>query len=201
MSHQMLRSVSGICVETARILHIMYYVRFLKAPQLNSIAGRPRACEVKSLITITSDLGDEFYPSDANITAYIVSNDFEEMVLIRRQGFRWKAHARVLPLRLEVQLVDPSQEMRLVVILHDGKVREHNLEVDLGALPSALPAWSEDFSLQAKVADMALFRRFLSCQGGVISIREGFGDSIARHIWYISALRPGPGGKAASLLN
>ncbi|KAI9704125.1 MAG: hypothetical protein M1836_006986 [Candelina mexicana] len=127
----------------------MYYIRFLKQPTL-SAPTKPnnQYTQVKALITITSDLGDTFYPGDVTVWATVRGSSIPRRGCKHEQWIpiNWRAGYRSLPIQhsfLESRIVWP---IRLQVTtqrrtLTDG-VKIPGVEDQGVQLPDIVSAWS-----------------------------------------------------------
>ncbi|KAI9674272.1 MAG: hypothetical protein M1829_003819 [Trizodia sp. TS-e1964] len=166
----------------------MYYIRFLKPPSLKFSSGGSGGF-VKSLITVTSDLGDTFYPAELLLKASIQSNcnDRKPYVL---SNFRWKAGMRCLEIILDIRNAKPSWPARIHVG-PGGPATSMNYAaldklnpLDNSNLPRVISAWSGFLDPPDEIEAAKLVeRRFPSSTGRVLSIWEETGESIACHIW------------------
>lgn len=166
----------------------MRYVRFLKTPRIVAEKGTNRS-HVYCLITITSDLGDSFFPYDAELVAELIKPkpDFhseDDEILVWR-AVAWSAGMRTLAITLPLKKSYASSPLRVRVGI------EHKAQYDtFDALSQAdsqgiVSAWSAEFNSNgAKEAVKLVERRFKVAQR-VISVWEETGESIARHLWYV----------------
>lgn len=159
------------------------YTRFLKAPHIKLASSLKATATINALITITSDLGDEFYPDETSITSYVYGDSHGEEKPLHRQIHTWKAGGRALPLQHRFKLHDARMRMRLLVTTQDGEKPETYLKVTPDKLPMIIPAWSGSFGLDNQVASKVVERRLQLPDGQLLRIQEESGESIARHIW------------------
>ncbi|KAL8938089.1 MAG: hypothetical protein Q9211_003367 [Gyalolechia sp. 1 TL-2023] len=155
---------------------MVHYIRFLKSPRFVLAARSPKQVPVSALITITTDLGDAFYPGDLSVYTAIATR-FGKISL----GLTfWKSGMRCLKIETKVPLEYLTSWARLVFTCSES------LEADslqLGKVPYIVSAWTEEFrGPQDPIAD-AVVRRFTLLEGKVLEICEENGESIARHIW------------------
>ncbi|KAL9028863.1 MAG: hypothetical protein Q9196_002830 [Gyalolechia fulgens] len=154
---------------------MVHYIRFLKSPRFVLAARSPKQVPVSALITITTDLGDAFYPGDLSVYTAIATR-FGKISL----GLTfWKSGMRCLKIETKVPLEYLTSWARLVFTCSES------LEADslqLGKVPYIVSAWTEEFrGPQDPIAD-AVVRRFTLLEGKVLEICEENGESIARHI-------------------
>jgi hypothetical protein len=157
----------------------MRYIRFLKPPKLqgtNAIA----------LITITSDLGDSFYPQEALIAATIHSADLMEHFYVR-QCFKWTPNMRSMSISLDLSGCDVNWPARLHITARNTPRSDYCDEYHIVMeQPGIVSAWSDIVDLPRGIteASRTVERRLTSLNGRTIGIWEETGESIARHIWY-----------------
>ncbi|KAI9693831.1 MAG: hypothetical protein M1822_003102 [Bathelium mastoideum] len=159
----------------------MHYVRFLKPPYLASEGDKTL---VKCLITITTDLGDAFYPQDVDLTASLRSQDPNGDIFLRKNIF-WTSEMRALPLDLNITYSDVDWPIRVHVGLKNSPYSDHFEGQHPGAPPAVISAWSDyiDKSGAISEAPRTIERRFTPFSGRIIGIWEETGESIARHLW------------------
>lgn len=160
---------------TGRLSLIMvYYIRFLKPPKLDTKTGNTRA-----LITIATDLGDDFYP--ANLTLYaVIITDYREEPMTEWHTILWKKGMRTAWIELGKLPSRGPKFMRLLVSTQCTEVADTVL---LNDLPEILSARSDTFGWDDPQAGNKIERRYKTAQGEGRSIYEETGESIARHIW------------------
>lgn len=151
------------------------YIRFLKPPK-PSLTHHTHVT-VKALITITNDLGDEFYQGDLILIAEL-SSSYETPCT--QSNVVWKSGMRALWIVIELVPGDRPWPTRLHVTTRAGIAKT----ITLSDIPDVLGAWSDHFDLHAhQEADKRVERRFNFVPDGPLSIFEETGESIARHIW------------------
>jgi hypothetical protein len=162
----------------------MRYIRFLKPPRL-------QASTVKTLVTITSDLGDDFLATDHRLLVKLTSSAGRPITASKAQ---WKAGMRVLAIELQVPQdgIDDMASARAELTLH----------VSSAHTPDVLPgspggdAWPASHVLAARsapfgghhhisepAADGRLAREFHLANGSHLRIWERPGDTIDGHVW------------------
>lgn len=157
----------------------MRYIRFLKPPKL-------QGDEIKSLITITSDLGDSFCPENVQVSASLRSAE-EHGDIYLRKALTWTAGMRSLPIVFNIRDCDVDWPSRVHVTQRNAPLSDHFEKHHNGSdLPSIISAWSDalDPPKGAHEATKTVERRFTPLSNRVLSIWEETGESIARHIWY-----------------
>ena len=153
---------------------MVWYIRFLKSPKLD-----PKG-HVRALITITTDLGDDFYPVDLTLYAIIVTAQYKGEWMSEWQTVKWKSGMRSLWIEVRDAHASPPVLLRLVV--NSGRSREGN-SVSLDDMPEILGAWSDTFDSDKNQAGSIVERRYRTNSGPERVIVEETGESIARHIW------------------
>lgn len=163
---------------------MVHYIRFLKAPQLHPVSSTRQV--VKALISISTDLGDDFLPNDVLLNAKLIHSNGEVDTIDECEPALWKAGMRVL--RIEVELdVTRSKDTRPLSLLIETANR--GPAVLFEGLP--LVVLCEIVSCRSHVGGYTTMkevstrieRRFMLQPGNMLTISEDIGESIARHIW------------------
>ena len=150
---------------------MVHYIRFLKTARITKRS--PRSVSVTALITVTTDLGDSFLPSEAKLSACLVAVDDPSMVLCRHE-VHWQRGYRELSIILTANLDHSVSLLRLHIFQ----------STPIGCLPPILGAWSAPFQYLADSRAAALVERQISISGlPLLKIWEETRNSIARHIW------------------
>ena len=154
-----------------RALSMVWYIRFLKTPKIDW-----KGC-VRALITITTDLGDGFYPADLTLYA-VITNDMGWMS--KWQTVNWKGGTRAL--WIDIVNVDANLpvDLRLVV---NSKMSNQGNHVLAENMPELLGVWSDTFDKKKSQAGGMVERRYRTVSEHEKMIMEETGESIARHIW------------------
>lgn len=152
---------------------MVWYIRFLKSPKLDQKG------HVRALLTITTDLGDVFYPTDLTIYAIIVTARYEEW-MSEWQTLKWKSGMRSLWVEFRNTHASPPEPLRLVV--NSSRSRGANA-VLLDNMPEFLGVWSDTFDRDKNQAGSIVERRYRTDSSPERVIVEETGESIARHIW------------------
>jgi hypothetical protein len=156
----------------------MRYIRFLKPPKVQDD-------HIRALITITSDLGENFFPENVQLSAYLRSADDHGEIYLRK-GLKWKAGMRSLHVSFDIEDCDVHWPARLHVTLRDAPLSDHFEKTNNGVhLPNIISAWSDilDPPRGVKEATKTIQRRFTPLSNRMLCIWEETGESIARHIW------------------
>lgn len=173
----------------------MRYIRFLKTPKLLVQAG-PRS-SIKLVITITSDLGETFFPDDVVLAATLRS-DKQDGDIHLRKTVKWEAGMRALPIELDFEQNNIDWPARVHVHARNAPMSDYFGRHDDGAdMANIISAWSDVLDPPQGVfqAAKAVERRFTPLSNRTLSIWEETGESIARHLWYVLFHR---GGKVCS---
>lgn len=158
----------------------MRYVRFLKLPKTDRDSK-----SIKALITVTSDLGEDFLAEDVSLTATIRSVDPDGDVYLR-MGLEWTAGMRSLPVAFGIGTNTLDWPVRLHVGPRDSSCTDAFEEIHQSTgLPYLISAWSGSIypSTRKYEADRVVLRRFTQLNNRTLCCWEETGESIARHIW------------------
>ena len=153
---------------------MVWYVRFLKSPKLE------HKNHVRTLITVTTDLGHEFYPADLILYAMVVTTEHEKDWMSEWQTVRWKCGMRTLWIDSVNTAADPPVHLRLVVTTEQTKKGN---KVSSSNIPEIMGVWSDTFDWNKPQASNVVERRYIIDSGHESTILEETGESIARHIW------------------
>lgn len=166
----------------------MRYIRFLKTPRIVTEKGTTKN-QIYCLITITSDLGDSFFPHDAELVAELIDSKNDDVLVWRTVA--WAAGMRTLAVTLPLKKSYTSSPLR-VRISTEPKAQYDTFEnLSQSDSQGIVSAWSAAFNSNgAKEAVKLVERRFKVAQR-VISVWEETGESIARHLWYALSLLRG----------
>lgn len=153
---------------------MVWYIRFLKPPKIDQKG------HVRALITITTDLGDGFYPTDLTLYAMITTTGNREDWMSEWQTLKWKNGMRTLWVDIVKADADPPVDLRLVV---NSKRSTEGNNISVENIPEILGIWSDVFSKDKNQAGSMIERRYRIDSGPVRVMMEETGESIARHIW------------------
>jgi hypothetical protein len=134
--------------------------------------------QLKAVITLTSDLGESFYPENADLVATIRETAHDGEVYLRRK-LQWPAGARAMPISLDISHIDIEWPACLHIGVKTAVVKGP------GFLPAIVDAWSGELDPTKGQSDSGwrVERRFVPLSERPITIIEDAGDSIARHLW------------------
>lgn len=153
---------------------MVWYIRFLKPPKLD-----PKG-HVRALITITTDLGDDFYPTDLTIYAIVVTAQDERKWTSEWQTLKWNSGMRSLWAEFKDAHASPPEPLRLVV--NPRRSTEASVILPIN-MPEFLGVWSDTFDRGKNQAGSLVERRYRTNSGPERIITEETGESIARHVW------------------
>ena len=153
---------------------MVWYIRFLKTPKFYQESN------VKALITVTTDLGDAFYPRDLTLHAMIVIAESEKNWMSEWRTVKWKNGMRCLWIDIDHLNTGTPVDLRLVVNSEQSK---EGSSVSLENIPEILGVWSDTFDWAENVASNKIERRYRTHYGKEMAIFEETDESIARHIW------------------
>lgn len=152
-------------------------VRFLKTPRVNVDHGN---VVLKAVVTVTTDLGETFFPTDLELIATIRDCEDDGDIYLRRK-VAWKAGDRAVPFAFNLNYQDVEWPACLhVTVRSTGKgVR------NTGFLSPIFDVWSGQLhpTKGRMEAGNRVERRFTSNAERTVSLLEDAGDSIARHLW------------------
>ncbi|KAH7072935.1 putative methyltransferase-domain-containing protein [Paraphoma chrysanthemicola] len=161
----------------------MRYIRFLKTPRVVNEKGTSRS-QISCLITVTSDLGDSFLPSDVQLSAELLSSNPREEVLVWRT-VQWTAGMRSLAITFPLIKSRTSPSLRVKVGI-EPKSKHDTFDVLCDKRSCGIvSAWSCEFNPLPSFQDVEKLveRRFCIQDNRMINIFEETGESIARHLW------------------
>ena len=153
-----------------------YYIRFLKVPKFDGTAMLPDRALFRALITITTDLGDAFYPGNLSVCTSI----YTSVGKISLGLTSWRPGTRCLEIKTQVPIEYLRSPARLLFTCGESQETD---SLHVGKVPYVISAWTEVFSgPQYDIANVVIRRLHLQ-EGKVLDICEDVGESIACHIW------------------
>jgi hypothetical protein len=128
-------------------------------------------------VTVTTDLGETFYPDELDLVATIRSTEDDGEIYLRKK-LQWTSNARSAAITFDLS----RQDLEWPACMHVG-VR--NAPKDTGFLPPISDVWSGALNPTKGQFESGwrVERRFLSLADRPLSLLEDAGDSIARHLW------------------
>ena len=163
-------------------------VRFLKTPKITAKDGK---VVLSATVTITTDLGETYYPENVALAATLRSSDSHGDVYLRR-SFEWTDGMRALPMTIDITRTEIEWPARFHVGLKSrlGYTTDHleNFD-DHGDIPSIISAWSDNINATKGNFESSrqVERQFMPLSQRPLHIYEDSGDSIARHLWYVTS--------------
>ena len=154
---------------------MVHYIRFLKPPVLDSVRGIVRA-----LVTVTTDLGDYFYPGHLSLFALIVIPEHDCSRALNWKKVQWKSGMRTLWIEVPLMHRSPLECWHLLVNTEPSLLAD---DISLLSMSEVLSARSDYFSLEKPQANHRIERRYKTNDGAERRVFEETGESIARHIW------------------
>jgi SAM-dependent methyltransferase len=165
--------------ETERLSNIVptdfsLAVRFLKTPKVHVDNAN---IQLRAVITVTTDLGETFYPEDLDLVVTVESATAADADIFLRRKQHWKAGSRSLPISFDLA----HQDLEWPACVH---VEARNSKAN-GYLPPICEIWSGPINAIKGQFDSGwrVERRFTSSADRRLSLLEDAGDSIARHLW------------------
>lgn len=156
---------------------MVHYIRFLKPPSLGVKGSK---ATVKALVTVTTDLGENFYQAGIVLHAILLEG---ESALSQWKSYTWKPGMRVMWIEIhDLPVAAVWSSIRLFVSHKKNNVAD---VISHANMPEILSAWSGRFGLADEHDPQGRHKmeRRLDTAGSVMSIYEECGESIARHIW------------------
>ncbi|KAL8994053.1 MAG: hypothetical protein Q9169_005879 [Polycauliona sp. 2 TL-2023] len=157
---------------------MVHYIRFLKPPRVMQPSAGATHSFVTALLTITTDLGDAFYPGDAFVHCAIFNGNSMTPLGVAR----WAGGSRVVAVDVPVLLSLLAIPFRFLFSHNASFAIDELLHIE--RLPNIIGAWTEEFSSLNDLdnADMTV-RRLRMPGGRVLEVCEENGESMARHLW------------------
>lgn len=149
-------------------------VRFLKTPKVHVDRG---TILLKTVVTVTTDLGETFYSDKIDLVATLRSTDTGGDIYLRKTA-KWCAGDRSLAITFDLA----RQDIEWPACVHVGVKGDASSE---GFLIPIVDIWSGALNPTKGQFESGwrVERRFTSYSGRSLSLLEDAGDSIARHLW------------------
>jgi SAM-dependent methyltransferase len=158
-------------------------VRFLKTPKILVDNG---TVTLSAVITLTTDLGETFYPHDIQLAATLREPDHGGDIFLRKT-LQWKSDMRSLSVSFDLTNTEIDWPAKLHVHTKATKSTYDCFEDHHGRghLPGIVSVWSETLNPTkgALETHRRVERRFTPLTGRTLNIFEDTGESIARHLW------------------
>lgn len=160
---------------------MVFYIRFLKPPRIDIQKGA-----VRCLVTVTTDLGDDFYSGSLTLYATAVTSQNEQQWQSPWQTVEWKTGMRVVWIEIQNIRNCQAELLHLLVNTQPTLVADDVLFADM---PEVLSARSDSFGRESGwdkcQANDRIGRRYRTRSGPERMIYEDTSESIARHIWWV----------------
>ena len=166
---------------------MVYYVRFLKTPRIQT--QKSGSCIVSTLICITTDLGDSFLSQTVRLLVTIAQERTGPSILHQEEVI-WHAGKRELSISLGPF---PLELSRRQIVLGVGPIDAQQQKkgsvlsdhIPSGSnVPLVISGWSASFGGSwPLVAEKLVERRLVFGDTLRLNVWEETGNSIARHIW------------------
>lgn len=155
---------------------MVYYVRFLRPPVVSELDKK--FVSIRSVITVTTDLGDISLPSNVELIAKLVDADNADEVL-ETTCCQWRGGKRTVDVFFTLKKNNLIDSLRVHVTTQ--KTQEALASYKL---PNIFDVWSAKFkSTDVGKAESTVERQFRLSSNISIRIWEETGNTIARHIW------------------
>ena len=155
---------------------MVHYIRFLKPPKVREASSK--SVVIFCVVTITTDLGESFFPSNAILEARLIAAEQPSKTLTET-SCKWHSGQRTASITLMSR--HPLPELDLRVHLTTEETRQSTTAYQI---PKVIDIWSDSF--RAIVSDQISYlveRQLLLSPNAKMGIWEETGNSIARHIW------------------
>ena len=155
---------------------MVHYIRLLKTPQVFQKAGR--SLSINAVVTISTDLGDTFFPADVALIVYLADANHPQEAFFEKPCY-WRGGSRSLNITVVATFPPALHSLRLHV------TSEQSLSsLSLCTVPKILDVYSAAFSVDEGTRAPAIEeRRLMLSERTYVQIWEETGNSIARHIW------------------
>lgn len=153
---------------------MVHYIRFLKIPQT---VVKHRQTYVRALVTVTTDLGETFYPGDCELFAVLLGHN--DQVLSPWSVSQWRSTMRNVWIEVKVQS-PPNALQDFSILVNDTKSASPDEVTPECVMLSARCAVPFPTTMEPDYA----VQRALKTHQASLRIYEEMGESIARHIWY-----------------
>ena len=152
----------------------MYYIRFLKSPQVHVKKGRTR---IRALVTVTTDLGESFYAEPCQLYAVVLASD--QRALCTWSSMQWQPHMRAAWVETSSTTSTTSQQEGTLLVSSSKLTGADVLGQDCSILSARcrIPSPSQ-------TEPTRLVQRNFQTTNVQLSLFEEMGESIARHVWY-----------------
>lgn len=154
---------------------MLYHVRFLKVP---SARRGNKGYNVKCVLSLTNDLGDEFFYGDCDIEIAVGQN---------RPGIvKWKPGMRSVSYEQEIPMSKIKGPVVVRARVLENTVKDHLQDVENHAENGFFPLSSEPLSIakDMTISEKRAVREINYKKAGIsLKMVEETGESIAKHLW------------------
>lgn len=158
---------------------MVYYIRFLKPPKVQD--GKNGLVTISTLISITTDLGDDFLAEDVSLKAQLLA--FDPNKVLQEKDVSWQAGKRELLVSIGPVRLGLTKQSIIFAIGEKGKIVDEL--GDYTTTPLVISGRSAPFGgPRGATAEKLVERRFTLQDDSQLRIWEETGNNIARHIWY-----------------
>ena len=151
----------------------MHYIRYLKPPRVDI---KRSGASVKALVTITTDLGDDFLQAELQLHSILLGASGR---ISEWRTINWKPGMRVI--WIEVDFVLSTLRTEAFTLLVSCRRNTDADEIAMESFPDIMSARSR-VSISG-VPPVDKIERRLRTMREEIHIFEEMGESIARHLW------------------
>ena len=157
---------------------MVWYIRFLNAISEKTHDPNTNLYKYDFVLTITTDLGDEFYPASTDVHIHAITEDGSKHHV---KKLVWKAGMRVL----RVEFIFQRQWTRTVAFGISVKSSGESDGLQVGKMLEIVGIRSTFLtaSCDGGASPDEAGRVFSLGEGNELCIWEELGESIARHIW------------------
>lgn len=136
---------------------------------------------LKATLTVTTDLGETFYPKNLELVASLRDVDQDGDIYIRRK-VQWNAGGRAVSVTLDLSHQDVEWPACIHIAVRNTSSSKNT---GYGFLPPVAEIWSGVLNPTKGQMESGIRveRRFTSLSERTVSLLEDAGDSIARHVW------------------
>lgn len=162
----------------------MHYIRFVKQPRLCVERGKTL---LKFLFTIQTDLGDAFYPCDAELTISLRTTSRAGAILVAESA-SWKSTSREVPFSVPIHRLKTPSNAHLIVSIAPAEspivlVRDGLPHGAIMALPPLLGCESLLHGPDSDPSEPEIWRVLAGLVDDDFAVREDITETIASHVW------------------
>lgn len=162
----------------------MFYIRFLKLPAFHGGAGADLS--LKLVLTITTDLGDEFFYDDVSLLITVKQAASRGATLLVHE-VNWQKGSRALPVEIIFDRAYVEVPVQVGVSCKESKYECVSEREGVFLMPRLVSV--ESLSIQPGPKQLnrekLALRTFSLSDNKYVSVYEDTGESIARHVWFV----------------